>query len=419
MASEFSWKIGLLGHSSAMPDRTDKAAAIQSALICIETPLDRSGHPVALPKIYGNAVIFHQIKMLERAGVTDIVLAVDTIPAELPELAERLSHGATKIRIVRQSAELSQDELFGGDFLLLAPQIWVGAELLAQILPWPANTIGILAEDPANTRFERIDLNRRWAGLAVLDRTAIAHCAKMPEGWSIASFLLRHGLQSAAKEVSIDQERVTDGALRIIGDAEDMNAITAGMKLTHGESGFLEGLVGSASSSWVPTIANRPALVAGLTWSPLAIAIASTLTAYFRFSGISLVLLFLTLGVDVIRQQLRAAEYRLAGSDYPAIGAFLALFGTGWLLFFNNGAEPADASFVSLLLFALLLLSRWSPDAVIRRIISPLNLGFALLVLWVTMPFLDGAKILVLALLSVHLVIAFRAKRRPTELNAN
>ncbi|MBP6434969.1 MAG: hypothetical protein KA292_09940, partial [Sphingorhabdus sp.] len=75
-----------------MLQSTRTSGSVRSALLCVESLPDALGSPAGLPKIFGRPLLFHQIKQLERLGVTDIVVAVDTVPAELPQLVDRLSN---------------------------------------------------------------------------------------------------------------------------------------------------------------------------------------------------------------------------------------------------------------------------------------------------------------------------------------
>lgn len=372
--------------------------------------MDATGQPVALPKIHGKPVLFHQIKQLERFGFDDIVIAVDTLPAELPALVEQLVVGETKIRIVRQTAGQFADTLFESDFLVVAPDIWIEDALLASLLSWPKNAIGILAEDPANALFERVDLSRRWSGLAVLDWIAIGHCAKMPEGWSIASFLLRHALQSGAREIGIEQSAVAAGGLRKLTGPEDISAIAAQISTVPERTGWFESLLGAGGNRLMPAVTAMEWLAATVSWLPFVLSLAAALSAYFRYSGISLVLLVIALCGDVIRQQLRVVEYRQSTADFVRPVAFAALSVTFALILLNVGADMFDAAFVTLMLVGLAILGRRSQSRLLCTMVSPLNLGLGLLLAWLTVPLVAAAKIAAVALLGAKLFTSWKAR---------
>lgn len=396
-----------------------RTGGVHSALLCVETPLDAAGSPTALPRLYGNPVIFHQIKLLERCGIQEIAIAVDSVPAELPELVERVAGANLQVRIIRSGEVPAHEGLLTGDFLLVAPGIWMGAELIAEALSWPKNSIAILAESAGSERFERIDLNRRWSGFAVLDPSAIGHCAKMPEGWSIASFLLRHALQSGAREELLDQALLTNGKLRNISDGANVADIASQLASESPQDGFLEKIILKGSRSLVPSIAGLPWLSATIAWSPLVFALASALTAYLRYSSAALALVVLSLVLGVIRTKMQDVEYRSCKPDYPRFASYSAIFVTLWLVIFNNGAEPIDATFIGLLLLGALLLGRGSSNALVRDAISPLNLGFVLVAIWVALPFLTTVKLTILAMFGALIWANWRDKRIQSKLKPN
>ncbi len=308
-----------------MLQSTRTSGSVRSALLCVESLPDALGSPAGLPKIFGRPLLFHQIKQLERLGVTDIVVAVDTVPAELPQLVDRLSNAACKVRLMRQTSEPSDIPEFAGDFLLVASEIWVGDGLLTEALEWERNSIAILPEEPANLRFERIDLSRRWAGLAVLDRAAMAHIAKMPEGWSLGSFLLRHALQTGAGEVAIEQSQITGGALRKISGPDDLADAAGNMVIQGDEAGAIEAALGGVSRGLIYPLTRHPWLVAAAIWSPLLLSLVTAAFAYFGYTGSALLALLFVPGLEVVRGQLRAVEYQNGQMDYARIVGFCAL----------------------------------------------------------------------------------------------
>ena len=409
----------LLGHSGLMSSRTEDATPARSALICVETPVDQAGHPIALPRLFGKPLVFHQIKQLERLGIVDFVVAVDSVPAELPEIAELFSKGPTSVRIVRQGAELSHEQMFESEFLLIAPDIWIDDDMAAQAAKWRGNSIGIVAEDPSTAKFERIDLNRRWSGLAVLDAHVIAHCAKMPDGWSLASFLLRHSLQSGAQEVQIDQSIIMQAKLRKIAENDDLPQIAQRLARMDDEIGYAERFLAKSIVPIMPIVTNVAWLATAIMWAPLSIAAASAATAYFGYYGIALALLIAALASAVVRSKIRNLEYRRDVRDGPSITSYLIMISVIWFVLHGSGADRFDATFLTLLTFALLLMGRLASDAFVQQMVSPFNFGIALLLLWLTFPILAGFKILVLGLYGLLLFGAFRGKRKQAELNSN
>jgi hypothetical protein len=56
-------------------------------------------------------------------------------------------------------------------------------------------------------RFERIDGDMRWAGLALVDADLLRDAASMPDDWDVQSTLLRRALQTGVKPLPLVDER--------------------------------------------------------------------------------------------------------------------------------------------------------------------------------------------------------------------
>lgn len=402
-----------------MLQSTRKSDSARSALLCVELPPDASGCPASLPKIYGQPLLFHQIKQLERLGITDIVVAVDAVPAELPQLVDRLNNATCKVRLMRQTSNPSEIPELAGGFLLVAADLWVSEGLLGEVIEWERNSIAILPEEPANLRFERIDLNRRWAGLAVLDGAAMAHIAKMPEGWSLGSFLLRHALQTGAGEVAIDQSQVTSGGLRKISGPDDLAEAAGNLVVQGDEGGVIEAAFGRVSRRLIYPLTRQPWLVAAASWSPLVLSLASVALADTGYTGSALLTLLFVLGLEVVRGQLRAVEYRKSQVDYARIASLCALGVAVVLSLLNQGVSLIDATFLLVLLAGLLSLARHARGSHMIRAISPLSVSLLMLLGWASMPFPIAIKMIIAGMLGMHLLARQEMKPKQAQLNSN
>lgn len=398
---------------------TPDSRKIRSALLCVEPSLDTTGNPVPLAQIYGKPVLFHQIKQLERLGVTDIVVAVDTVPADLPKLIDRLNDGNVSVRLMRQISDPSNSPEFDDAFLLVGSGLWIADKLLADALAWDCNSIAVLPEDPANGEFERIDLSRRWAGYATFDKAALAHCAKMPEGWSLDSFLLRHALQTGARDVAIDQSSVTGRALHKISASDDLEMVATNLIVLDEDGGKIEALLANVSSRWIYRLAAQPWLVAAFAWGPPVLALGSIVSSYFGYVSGALLVLVLALGLDVVRRQLRLVEYRSAGIDAVQVTIYGALAVSVTLSFIDAGADVGDGLFLACMMFGLLLLGRLASESRATGIISPLSIGLLLLLVSILMPFLTGTKIIIAGMLAVLLCARWVSGRKLARLNSN
>ncbi|MGB5077136.1 MAG: hypothetical protein WBO17_06625, partial [Sphingorhabdus sp.] len=90
--------------------------------------------------------------------------------------------------------------------------------------------------------FERMDLNTRWAGLALVGAPTVAAVSKIPSDWSITSSLLRQSIQDRVKLVPLPQRLVQDGELRVITTVHEAGLLSKHILLTRAQrqSGFIE-----------------------------------------------------------------------------------------------------------------------------------------------------------------------------------
>ncbi|HMS18980.1 hypothetical protein [uncultured Sphingorhabdus sp.] len=387
-------------------------------MICVETPLDNFGAPAMLPKIFGKPAIFHQVKQLQRLGVDDIIIAVDAIPGELPQLVEQMRAEGGNVRLLRP-VNFSEADYFDGPFLLVAPELWLDDGLLQEVLSWKANSVGTVEEGPANGLFERIDLNRRWSGVAVLEAGILLQSKEMPEGWSLASFLLRHSLQLGASEVAISQQRITDGSLLHVSSTGDYEKIIGSHFLEFRQSGTMEAVVANLSGGLIAPVSQRPALMAAFGWAPVVVSIASVAVAYGGHIMAALAVYVLALCLETLRQQLRAIEYHVKANDYLSWAIQFA--GTATLLasFWRSGESLVDMSFLTTLLVALVLMSHMSPKDRTLRTISPLAVTLSLLIGLFLFPLSLVAKSVIVILLGLNIGARWGQMRNLGQLNSN
>lgn len=371
-----------------------------------------------LPKIFGKPAIFHQVKQLQRLGVDDIIIAVDAIPGELPQLVEQMRAEGGNVRLLRP-VNFSETDYFDGPFLLVAPELWIDDGLLQKALSWKANSVGTVEEGPANGLFERIDLNRRWSGLAVLEAGILLQSRDMPEGWSLASFLLRHSLQLGASEVAISQQMITDGSLLHVSSTGDYEKLVGAKFLEFRQSGTVETFVASLSGSFIAPVSQKPALMAAFGWVPVVVSIASIAAAYAGHIMAALAVYVLALCLETFRQQLRAVEYHLKGDDYLSWAIHFAGMATLLASFWRSGESLVDMLFLTTLLVALVLMSQMPPKDRTLRTISPLAVTLSLLIGWFLFPLSLVAKSVIVLLLGLNIGARCARMRNLGQLNSN
>ncbi len=220
------------------------ASAIQSAQKTITALLSVVGDQ-GTQSLFGEPLIQFQIDNLRNMGVGRFLVEVDTVPGAVVALADQLRHQGISIDFVRSPQELSGK--FTDDELLWVQSegILADAALLDGVFANSSPIIATVDGREDNACFERIDLNTRWAGLALLDRKTIDGIAALPDGWNIGSSLLRQAIQDGVTQKLLRQDIVDSGQLRRIVKPEDSLAYSNIMltKRTKQANGGVESVI--------------------------------------------------------------------------------------------------------------------------------------------------------------------------------
>jgi hypothetical protein len=83
-----------------------------------------------------------------------------------------------------------------------------------------------LPDHLVDDRFERIDSQSRWAGLALLDGAMLRKTVAMLDDWDLQSTLLRHAVQSGARQFALRRE-AADPRLVIAEGPDDLAELEA------------------------------------------------------------------------------------------------------------------------------------------------------------------------------------------------
>lgn len=322
------------------------------ALLC----LDATAAELAMDRhILGKPMLFHQIKQLQRIGFGELAVAVETIPAGLPALLEQFRADGLLIKLSRSGQDVAAFAAGAGRVLVKDASIWLADDILLQLLSGGGRQIAVVPEGPALGAFERIDLNRRWAGAALLDATLLQQSANLPEGWSLASFLLRSAVQAGCSDLIIE---LRDGASipQHLSTAQTP-VLERALRPERAAMGMIDrglfALADKAVGRWGAGQWYKP--LASCSYSTLAIT--TLILAFFEYYTASCLFFFLSILASVWRRHTHLVEYRPSGVDRVAV-ASSAVLTVALVLQLLEDATPADALFFAGLASGLLWLQR-------------------------------------------------------------
>jgi hypothetical protein len=387
------------------------------ALLCIGDISPTDGE-VALPlsPLFGQPMIHHMIKALQRIGITQFCVGVDSVPGALLTYRDAIAKEGLDLRFVREPSAMAA--LLDGDMraLVLRADTILDAELLDRALRLDAPLVATVEERAENQKFERIDLNNRWAGMAILERSTLEALTQLPEGWDMASALLRQGLQDGVKLWPLKQSEIQDGHVRRLENAGDLAAAQSLLMAT--QAGALETL---ESKLFSRSLTRFAPVIWSVSWgrglaefSFPGLALMAALLAIAALPVSASVAAAVAVVASVIRNIVRSAEYRTAQLDGVGLAGWGAL--TTALIAVLNLTEPSvfEAGFLGLTLAGLSLASANQKNGVKYRLLSPLVMALVLIFGTVSTGAGWAVKLLILSEVAARLLGGMGRQQNPT-----
>ena len=175
-----------------------------AALICAyHDAVDAPGGLRATLPLAGRTLVERQARLASAAGASPIVILVERLPAELVAAIDRMrSEGVSAI--LARSADDAAEAVDGNDSLLVfADGLIAHNGQVSRFAAGHAPALLTLPEACVDDRFERIDAEARWAGLALLDGALLRRTAAKLQDWDLQSTLLRRAVQEGARQVAL------------------------------------------------------------------------------------------------------------------------------------------------------------------------------------------------------------------------
>ena len=175
-----------------------------AALICAyhDAPDAPGGLRATLP-LAGRTLIERQARLAAQAGASPIIILVERVPHELAAVVDRLRSEGVAAAIARSAADAAHAVAREDRLLVIADGSVADETHVARLLSIGGPALLTVSDGLVDERFERIDAEARWAGLAVLDGAALHQTAAMLQDWDLQSTLLRRAVQSGARHLAI------------------------------------------------------------------------------------------------------------------------------------------------------------------------------------------------------------------------
>jgi hypothetical protein len=303
-----------------------------AALIAAYREADDGGLRATLP-IAGRTLVERQARLAHAAGAEPVVIVVERVTAALGAALDRLrSEGVTLV--LARNAEEAAEAVHSNDRILLVGDGLVAPEAaIARLVALDGPAILVVPDLRVDDRYERIDAQSRWAGLALISGDMLKQTAAMLRDWDLQSTLLRRAVQAGARQLSVRGEAEEELPL-VAENSEDLieleARIIAGAHVRRGDwvSRYLLGPVERLATRLLMPTAVTPTAV-GLA-ATLLLGLAGLAFAS-RWLGLGLAFLLLATPLDGVGERL--ASLRLQGARGPSWwGALLPALSAGVLL---------------------------------------------------------------------------------------
>jgi len=348
---------------------------------------DGPGRLRATLPIAGRTLVERQARLAAAAGASPVVILVERVPPELLAALDRMRAEGVAARIARSVEEAAAAIAPDQHLLVLADGLLADRAHVTRLFAGGGAALLTLPDTGHDERYERIDAESRWAGLALLDGDMLRRTVAMLQDWDLQSTLLRRAVQGGARQIAVNG---SDRPLVIAERAADLAPAQA--RLVEGAGGGGEDWVSRYLLGPVEAQLTRQLMPTAVTprW---AYALALTLTGLGALCFLQgwllagLVLLLLATPLDgvadrlgALRMQRSGAGGRLARALPIAAGA--ALLALAWHLSAEVG-WGALAVVATTILFLVALGGETAERPVPRRAFLAEPKGMS----WLLLPF--------------------------------
>ena len=304
---------------------------------------NEAGGLKALSPLAGRTLVEYQARCAAAAGAAPIVVLVERVPPALAAAFERLRAEGVAAIPVNDGIEAAARFEPGMPILQIADGIAPAMSLVQRVVDVAERAVATVPDDRAHGLFERIDNERRWAGLALVDASTLSSTAAMLGDWDLQSTLLRRTIQAGAVTVP-----TADGVTPFLVHPEaepqafDRHLVQASRRVRRDwPSRYLLPLPEEFATERLMATPVRPAwlMLAALL---LILGAAAAFTQGWQLAALAMLLLASPL--DLIAERLAILRLRplpaglltrrllwpAAGLALLALGWFAARHGSGW-----------------------------------------------------------------------------------------
>jgi hypothetical protein len=210
-----------------------------AALICAYQESSDPGDGLrATLRLAGRTVVERQARLASLAGANPVVVLVERLPPDLTAAIDRLRSEGISLVVARDAREAADAVPPEARLVLVGDGLVFDETQVERLTAAEGRALLTMPDHLGDDRFERIDAESRWAGLALIDGEMLRQTAAMLQDWDPQSTLLRRTVQAHARQIAVR-------------DAAQEHLIVAEREvdLDEAEARIIES-VGAAHGSW-------------------------------------------------------------------------------------------------------------------------------------------------------------------------
>ena len=370
----------------------------------------------------GDTVLDYQIAAMRNAGFSRFLIEVDNVPGALLAMADRMDSTGCRVDFVRSPSDLLTKLSEADRLFIQAEGIYLSPELLSDLTASHETFIATVDERAENTAFERMDINSRWAGFAVVPVSLVSSVAALPQGWSLTSSLLRQAMQDGIFRQALKQSHLQDGDLRRVDSISDAKKLAYDI-LAHRsgrEAGFIEArLFGPIATKIAPLMWGMKSRVEVINITVVGLALSSLGLAGAGWTNSALGLAIASIFANSLRQIVDDMNRRTALQRWIETMIWLLLGGALLLATTGEDYRIIDGLFAGAVVSGLTILACHLrlPGWARRLLQSPALIGSSLLVIALIAGLATAAKCVGAVQIALLVIAKWNHKPKPKKAN--
>ncbi|MEQ1548629.1 MAG: hypothetical protein ABL918_08275 [Chakrabartia sp.] len=162
-------------------------------------------HPPLLLRIAGQTLLERQVRQAHYFGAVHIVLLVSALPAAILAIIDRMKAEGISVDLARDAHDAADRFHPEEDILIFDGAIIIENQNIETVIQNKGSALITIKSDSAGPRFERIDADDCWAGIAKIDGGVLRETSAMLGDWVLGPTLLRRAVQQGAMRIALSQ----------------------------------------------------------------------------------------------------------------------------------------------------------------------------------------------------------------------